>query len=45
MPKIKYYPVALRDRTVVKCCGADNVEEFFTSGTRLLKPCIELIGP
>jgi hypothetical protein len=36
MPKIKYYPVAFRDRAVVQCCGADNLEEFFASAARLL---------
>ena len=28
MAEIKYYPVAFRDGAVVKCCGADNLEEF-----------------
>jgi hypothetical protein len=37
MPKIKYYPVAFRDRAVVQCCGADNLEEFLASAARNLE--------
>jgi hypothetical protein len=28
MAQVKNYPVAFRDRAVVKCCGTDNLEKF-----------------
>jgi len=43
MAKIKYYPVAFRDRAVVQCCGADDLEEFFASPTRNLEARRKLI--
>jgi hypothetical protein len=43
MAKIKYYPVAFRDRAVVQCCGANNLEEAFASAARNLEARKKLI--
>jgi hypothetical protein len=43
MAKIKNYPVAFRDRAVVQCCGANNLEEAFASAARNLEARKKLI--
>jgi hypothetical protein len=41
--EIKNYAVAFRDRAVVKCCGADNLEKVFALGARPSNPSEKLI--
>src|ERR1700733_619302 len=43
MAKIKNYTVAFRDRAVVQCCGADNLEQGIATTASLAQASNELL--